>query len=876
MKDTTSLEVKKPIAWYNKKVKTDFKKLFTALTKSVFLIGAQDYKGGIKEFIDAFNAFDLKDDANGLAYRLLINAMVNAAHDLAFENRNLFNPEYLEQEKLYDNAEYVQFLEGINSVLEGKELSLNQEVFKNPRSLSFVPDFCNSFEQWLKYFGVEDISVRNIANRLPAYFVMALNDEWRNAPNYYNAILQKTDTPITGAAKRELEWERYNAFLEKQIEEPVFGESFSLKQIYVPLRAYYFKKEENKDFADSVNSSEKEEKRGKKVPFMLTEELSKWLQITDCRHCIKFISGGPGSGKSSFAKMWCAGLAQQGNIRVLFIPLHLFDLQSDVVEAIVKFLERTPEMQFSFNPLDLKGNSDKVLIVFDGLDELSQQGKYASEIASNFVTALHAYSQQINRDGKVKVLFLITGRELAIQSNTSQFRLEQYVFHLLPYFIDYRMAKDEFIGSQENLLTIDQRDTWWNQFGVLKNQRFEKLPDVLKLDRLNEITVQPLLNYLVALSLLRGKIQFSGGTNLNAIYEDLIEGVHERAYENHRSYKAIESLTLNDFKRILEEIGVSAWHGGDVRTTSIKKIEQHIEKSGLKQLMDKFEKEAEKGIIRLLTAFYFRQHGVVEGDKTFEFTHKSFGEYLTAVRIIKLVERISEEIELKNKEYDRGWSEEEALRKWMEVTGPSPIDKYLFEFLLDEVKNYPVSQLITWQSNLAKLLSKCIRDGLPMPEPRLTQKQEVKLSRNASEAILVLHSACSKLTNEVSEIKTNSNIEFGEWFSTLQSQRAGAANILGFSCLNNLNLSSFILDIKDFYRVNFQYSNLSKTQLNYAILVGANLNEANLSGANLNEANLSGANLNEANLSGANLSGANLREADVKGTILESRNTPEA
>ncbi len=863
MENTTLVAVKKPLVWYNRILKIDFKKLFIALGKSATMFVAKDIKSGVKELFDVFNALDLKSDTSGLAYRLLIKAIVNAAHNLATESRNQFKPELQEKEELYDDDDYVKFLDSLNEVLEAKELSISSESFKNPRNITFLADFAESFKQWLQYFGLDNASAQNVANRLPAYFIMALNDEWRSNPSEYNAILQKTDTPFTIAANRELEWQRYNAFLEKQINEPVFGESFGLSQIYIPSRGYYKQyvdKEQDSELSERIHSDAN--KIYKKVPFFVSDELDKWVNTSESKHCIKFISGGPGSGKSSFAKIWSASVASKQAIKVLFVPLHLFDLQSDIMDAIGKFVALNQDIQFSFNPLSPKESKDKLLIVFDGLDELSQQGKYATEIAHNFVTTLDSLSKNLNRDNNIQVLFLIAGRELAIQANTSQFRLSEHIIHFLPYYLnDYE--KHEYIDEKQAILQIDQRNDWWVKYGKLKGITYKGLPDQLNLDRLNEITAQPLLNYLVALSLKRGKIAFSKETNLNDIYKDLIEGVHERAYEGHE-HKQIEGLNLIDFTRILEEIAISAWHGGDTRTTSIKRIENHINRSNLKPLMDKFEKEAEKGILRLLTAFYFRQQGFSDGDKTFEFTHKSFGEYLTATRLVKQLERMSDEIELKIREYDKGWSEEEALKKWMEITSSTAIDGYLFEFIKDEIKEKSKEKVAIWQQNLAKLLSYMLKHGMPMLEPRKPHKEEISLARNASEALLVLHAACANNTQIVSKINSPTPEGFGEWVSTLQPQRKNGDNVLGFSCLCFLDLSNLIFYIKDFYEVNFNNSLLIGTHLYLSSLLNCNLANTDLTNVNLRYADLSGADLSGAELSGADLSNADLEGADIE------------
>jgi len=107
--------------------------------------------------------------------------------------------------------------------------------------------------------------------------------------------------------------------------------------------------------------------------------------------------------------------------------------------------------------------------------------------------------------------------------------------------------------------------------------------------------------------------------------------VYERGYERQGTHMSIKGVMgKKNFVRILEEIALAAWHG-DGRTTTVSEIKQHCDGSGLRRLLDKFEEGAEAGVTRLLMAFYFRQSGTVRNnDRTFEFTQKSFGEYLTA------------------------------------------------------------------------------------------------------------------------------------------------------------------------------------------------------------------------------------------------------
>jgi hypothetical protein len=56
------------------------------------------------------------------------------------------------------------------------------------------------------------------------------------------------------------------------------------------------------------------------------------------------------------------------------------------------------------------------------------------------------------------------------------------------------------------------------------------MPAELRREDLKEITAQPLLNYLLALSRTRGKLDFAAATNLNEIYEDLLAAIWERRW----------------------------------------------------------------------------------------------------------------------------------------------------------------------------------------------------------------------------------------------------------------------------------------------------------------------------------------------------------
>jgi hypothetical protein len=509
-------------------------------------------------------------------------------------------------------------------------------------------------------------------------------------------------------------------------------------------------------------------------------------------------------------------------------------------------------------------------------------GKLAAELAQQFVRDVLRKTDQLNiRDSRLKVL--ISGRELAVQSNASDFKKPKQILHVLPYFVS-EDARKEYTDAQ-NLLEQDQRRQWWSHYGKVSGHNYEGLPEELNRDQLLEITSQPLLNYLVALSFTRDKVNLATESNLNVIYQDLLKEIYLRGWAGGRN-PAVRGISEDTFVRWLEEIAVAAWHG-DGRTTTVEEIKEHCERGGSASLLKVFEEGEDKGVTRLLMAFYFRRAGVREsGEKTFEFTHKSFGEYLTAKRIARLLRDMHEELERHQDNVDKGWSEREALVRWIRLCGPAALDEYLFKFIENEARIAGAPDAAHWQETLCKLIGFELRNGMPMELINLpTFKDASRQARNAEEGLLVILHACARVTEKISNIAWPTSdfkpTSFGDLLSRLHGQRNSYGPVLVLRHLGFLNLENQSLLFRDLYRADLSGAKLSGADLSGANLIGANLSAANLSGArliavNLGKANLSGANLSGANLGSANLIGANLGGANLGGADLNEANLSAA
>lgn len=866
------LNVTKPVSLWNRSIKFSFDNFFKSLSKAVFTGATGNYPLALSNAVDALFSVSLPADCGEVAWLLIQRSLSQAVYDLLKENEALLYHD--EENRLAvlhrmglppDDPDAITAR--LDLALEQSEMTIDENFFLRPRALPLLEHFKTPFKQWLEMFGLNEAEADSITGRLPAYFVHALNYQWRTLPEDYSCLKQAFDTPFTKASAAEQAWQSYAALLQKQVDEPMFVEAFSLRQVYVPLRAYYFEKDTT-DKETRFDPRTAESQNTKRIVVDLEIELNAWLADNDAADAVRIISGGPGSGKSSFTKMLAARLAESDGRRVLFVPLHLLELSDDLEEAVKKFIRYVdPALT---NPFDPEQNAGPVLVIFDGLDELAMQGKIAAELAQQFVREVRVKIDRLNYPHGCRLKVLISGRELAVQSNAAEFKRPKQILHVLPYLVGEDERK-EYTDTRK-LLEQDQRQQWWLNYGKVSGHNYGGLPEDLDRGELLEITSQPLLNYLVALSFTRGEIDLATESNLNVIYRDLLKAVYERGWSK-GEHPAVRGVAEDKFVRWLEEIAVAAWHG-DGRTTTVEEIKGHTESGGAASLLNLFEEGADKGITRLLMAFYFRRAGErTSGEKTFEFTHKSFGEYLTAKRIVRLLRDIHEELERHQENVDKGWDEREALVRWIRLCGPAALDDYLFKFIENEMRLAGASGAFNWQETLCKLIGFELRNGMPMELINLlTFKETSRQARNAEEGLIIVLHACALVTEKKSNISwpDSEPTSFGRLLSRLMPQRESYEPIFILRHLGFLNLSNQILIARDLFE-----ADLRRAVLRGADLRRADLGRADLHAADLHRADLVEANLMAADLSGADLSRAHLVDADLRGAVLTKADLSE-
>jgi len=870
--------------------KVDAQKMALALFHTSKNIILGQWTGLAADAEETFKALGLKPEPAALAGFLLQRATVHALAQIIAENRYRFG------DALPDETRTLAFF--ATEYIGRSDTPLNKDFFQKPQPLPFLAEIAPPFQKWLVTWGVPEAEAHRLAHiRLPHTVPHALSEEWRKNADFYKPLLTAADTPFQLADEREYDWAQYRLSLQTQFTgTPLFDEDFPLASVYVPLRAYLETRPQNERTAYVRDAT-----RIRHVSDLETT-VAAWLQPRAAAPAhqppdpppgqlpqgspLCVLSGGPGSGKSSFCKKLAARLAEEGR-HVLLIPLHHFTLKGDIPASIdsciaerLGFLSHKPMENRRALFARPSAPQTPLVLIFDGLDELASQGRASQEAARAFLSALKDFLRDENA-AELRVQAIVSGRELVLQTHDTELT-GRPILHLLPYFL----TKEEMnqptysfrtYNDPNHLLHEDQRDTWWQRFTTAKGLPKSQMPEPLKRDDLREITEQPLLNYLLALSFQRKKVDFEAETNLNVIYADLLRAVYDKRWGGEKVH--IAGLEFEDFAAVMEETGLAVWHT-DGRTARLPDIQQRCT-SLPAAVLQKFEEGAEQGVMRLLTAFYIRKTDAYDAP-TFEFTHKSFGEYLTARRMVSGLYDIKDMLApRRGRRTER--AEEKALVEWARLFGPTSLGPALLRFLRNEVAQIYHSDasrntegkadIEAFQQILCDLIGVMLREGMPMHHTDLKLTTYLEMdhqARNAEEALLAMLHACARLTQKVSDIAWSDKDDQNAW---TQPERAGTwlrrfcgqrtfwstHTPIAWNCLGWLNLNSCLLaDL-----------NLCLADLQGADLHWAHLQEANLQGADLQGANLQAAKLQEAKLQEANLQEADLRWVKLQGTKLQ-------
>lgn len=197
-KGMTGLDIHEPILIFGKKPEIDYKELMKGLTKLVSHVAFGKWEDVAGDVVDTACGLGLAKTPEELGFLLINRAMFKAIYELVGESasRHLFERKKASEKWGGKLGEFIQI----------EQFSLDRRFFDRPNELPFNKNFQEILRIWLEDYGLDAATVTNIVNRLPGYFVFALNQEWRKNAKFYTPLAEALNTPFTEAIERENAW----------------------------------------------------------------------------------------------------------------------------------------------------------------------------------------------------------------------------------------------------------------------------------------------------------------------------------------------------------------------------------------------------------------------------------------------------------------------------------------------------------------------------------------------------------------------------------------------------------------------------------------------------------------------------------------------
>lgn len=652
-------------------LKVNEKALAISLIK-VVLKGSALYMGTTSDpsevatnLVEVSSAISLETDRGTRAWRLIALAIgwtfdqIHAEFNSKDELRRILR-KYIKKSKL--------------DIIAGS-IAITPSFVSNPANLDIFVWVREKIISERKSLNIR-MSSNALRSRLDVIFNKAVFEIYSRSPETYSDVMSVLTSPLGVATEIDAQWGRYRNRLRYDFEaKPMFGQEDSgipLEALYIPLRAVWKERNKNRQDDDAVP------KFKKMHVVMLEPHLQSWCDDKDRELLI--IGGGPGSGKSTSLKAFAALLAKSDAYKPLYIPLQHISIDMDLTSSINRYFTEYADAPFSNAPLNnssMRGSA-QVVLIFDGLDEIAKPGATADQIAQAFVAKLLHLAGQLRGMNERPVKILVSGRLPSYQATVDKVNtVESDQVELIGYGVQAtnRVAMDK---KYESLFNADLRESWWKKYSKAVGISSD-IPMAFKDTRLLSLTNEPLLVYLLVLSGYVTDRWEEAADNRNLIYERLIDEIWERGWgEGSRLNKRAgqgRSLSKDDFIVLMETIALAAWKGGDARICSEAGFFDAVLITKCKSAWDRFKAEGGDDVTNLAMNFYLKSADL--SARGFEFTHKSFGEYLVARALIKIADRSANLVQQRI-----GY----AMDEWHGACGTGKMTGEVLLYIRDEVR----------------------------------------------------------------------------------------------------------------------------------------------------------------------------------------------
>ncbi|MEQ8380609.1 pentapeptide repeat-containing protein [Parvibaculum sp.] len=813
-------------------------------------------------------------------------------------------------------------------IIGQREIFLEQEHLVHPATFLLFEDAAEQIRHDLRKLGSEE-SEADAKVRFQEYIVEGAFRVLSRKPTYFSPLTDFLLSSIEAASARTRSWKKYRARLISQFEdEPLFGEDakggVTTAQVYQDLRAWWEEEREEGLFDGTSASVPSHERLKRKCHVvMLGEEIRRWLEASDKDDVVRLVSGGPGSGKSTFAKQLAANLAHQPRWRVILVPLQRLRGGGSLANRIDTYFRTQRDEPFDVDTAPIgtigrDGHKDWI-IIFDGLDELAKEGSGSESAAQDFASVFQDMRYAIGDSACVR--FVILGRAPSMQDARRRLNLHGYktlhVADMIPFSSSTSPYGEREFADPYNLCDLDQRDEFWAKWATAKGISVNP-PAGMKAEALRDLTKEPLLAYLLIMSEFIGDRWEQAAANRNYIYKAIFEKIWDRE-RSKPSRVHLNEIGKGGFDALMQALGLAAWRGGG-RTGDEATFSLMCESFVRPDLLEKARRLGVADLDNVALLFYTQKDE--HGGRGYEFLHKSFGEYLTSCALLSASKRWGRQVA----EPQSDFSENEFLRRWLRLTGPTPMTGDILRFLRNEARleafeeGQPTPWEIArvWVHQLEPIVNAAILHGIPAHEQAVHWRTAETQARNSEEALLTLLDSCARAAfpSELRwkaesdggwspgpvdvEALRSSGFNLGAVLHRLQglpfSMADGAPfridpdfreHYLSSTCLSRLKLDGIqmnglrheVLDMEgaslqnaSFYGATFFMPNFEGADLRGAELSGAYIFQARFRGADLRGASLNHSKIEEGDFREANLEGVSTKRADLVEMILDGAN----
>jgi uncharacterized protein YjbI with pentapeptide repeats len=669
---------------------------------------------------------------------------------------------------------------------------------------------------------------------------------------------------------------RIDAYLDHWIQprsaELVFNESFSLREIYIPLKAQPLSHDGEADF--------------EQPPIVLEEWVKQQLSDPDSQDQVLLIQGGFGRGKTTFCRMF-ANWIKQHEYPVwtpILIPLQDVQLLDAEFEAVLQ--RAVPDYLTDADPDWLTHGDTRFLFVLDGFSELNLDDRNAN--LEQLLQQVGRFQETCANHPGMGHRVILTGRSLLIRN------LER----LLPPNL-----------MRVELLPLDTalQDQWLAQWQRLTGANIAGLKEQLHSSKLSEqnltLAREPLMLYFLASMHQDGELQLDilEGTSVARAKFLLYQRIFYWVLTKHRPgllNRQLSPTEVESLRRLLAEAGLWSVQTGSEVVPLASIIDRLQYDEQMQMLLSEITaKLQEHSLTNALVTFYRRDDQIY-----LRFTHNSFGKLFGSRRLHEALEDWALTLNRRQK-HDPLVPPETLYWQIFDLLGYGGLTSEMTEYLMVLLNANPELDIAYLFKRLEDFYRRwCAGEFVDAPPENFAQKQ-VRLRRlrggtslgqrqidvytglNVMILLLELHGNARSQADSQTELQETvafypcGRQGMPDFVPDRLLRLIGYAHCISPSAfrvivgpfLNSANLSGVTLT-----GVNLSGVDLSGADLRSADLSGANLRGANLSRANLVGASLDGADLSNADLRGANLIGAYLRGADLSSAALSGADLSSA